>query len=78
MFDSIKGYYSKEPKTIHIVGYSIALALVGIGVLETAHSIPYIVKGESHIVGSLLGPVVIACGGVAMFGYYKEMEKQQD
>jgi|TARA_R110001583_G_scaffold90160_3_gene231978 hypothetical protein len=76
MFDSIKGYYSKEPKTIHLVGYSIALALAGIGVLETAHSLPYILKGESHFIGTILGPLVIACGSIAMFGYYKEMEKQ--
>jgi len=76
MFDSIKGYYSKEPKTIHLVGYSIALALVGIGVLETAHSLPYILKGESHFIGTILGPLVIACGSIAMVGYYKEMEKQ--
>ena len=70
---SIKEYYDTEKKPIHIIGYSIALALVGIGVLETAHSIPYIVKGESHLVGMLLGPVVITCGSIAMFGYYKEM-----
>ena len=76
MFASIKEYYSKEPKAVHIVGYSIALALVGIGVAETAHSLPYILKGESHFIGTILGPLVIACGGVAMFGYYREMEKQ--
>ena len=72
MFDNIMGYYSKEPKTIHEVGYSIALALVGIGVLETAHSIPYIVKGESNLTGMTLGPIVIACGGVAASAYLKE------
>lgn len=72
MFDNIMGYYSKEPKTIHKVGYSIALALVGIGVLETAHSIPYIVKGESNLTGMTLGPIVVACGGVAASAYLKE------
>ena len=42
-----KKYYATEKKMIHKVGYTIALALMAIGVLETAHSIPYIVKGES-------------------------------
>ena len=72
----ISKYYTNEKKPIHLLGYSIALALVGIGVLETAHSIPWIIKGESHLIGIILGPVVIACGGIAMLGYYKEMEKQ--
>jgi hypothetical protein len=45
---------------------------MGIGVLETLHSIPYIVKGESNIVGMTIGPVVIACGGVAATMYLKE------
>ena len=48
---SIKEYYDTEKKPIHLIGYSIALALVGM----------------------LLGPVVITCGSIAMFGYYKEM-----
>tara|TARA_B100002019_G_scaffold59117_1_gene50709 strand:+ start:557 stop:802 length:246 start_codon:yes stop_codon:yes gene_type:complete len=67
-----KKYYATEKKMIHKVGYTIALALMGIGVLETAHSIPYIVKGESNIVGMTIGPIVIACGGVAATMYLKE------
>jgi len=65
-------FYKTEKKPIHIVGYTIALALMGIGVLETVHSIPYIVKGESNLTGMLLGPVVITCGGVAATMYLKE------
>ncbi len=67
-----KKYYATEKKMIHKVGYTIALALMAIGVLETAHSIPYIVKGESNIVGMTIGPIVIACGGVAATMYLKE------
>ncbi len=67
-----KKYYATEKKMIHKVGYTIALALMGIGVLETAHSIPYIVKGESNLTGMTLGPIVIACGGVAATMYLKE------
>mgnify|MGYP001246124219 CR=1 FL=1 len=67
-----KKYYATEKKMIHKVGYTIALALMGIGVLETAHSIPYIVKGQSNIVGITIGPIVIACGGVAATMYLKE------
>jgi hypothetical protein len=67
-----KQYYATEKKMLHKVGYTIALAMMGIGVLETLHSIPYIVKGQSNIVGMALGPVVVACGGVAAFAYLKE------
>ena len=76
MFGSLtavpKKYYATEKKMIHKVGYTLALGLMGIGVLETLHSIPYIVKGESNIVGMTLGPIVVACGGVAAFAYLKE------
>jgi len=76
MLDSLisvpKKYYATEKKMIHKIGYTIALAMMGIGVLETAHSIPYIVKGESNIVGMTIGPIVIACGGVAATMYLKE------
>jgi hypothetical protein len=65
-------FYKTEKKPIHLVGYTLALALMGIGFFETAHSIPYIVKGESNPTGMLLGPVVIACGGVAATMYLKE------
>jgi hypothetical protein len=65
-------FYKTEKKPIHIIGYTLALALMGVGVLETAHSIPYIIKGESNIVGITLGPIVVACGGVAAFAYLKE------
>lgn len=65
-------FYRTEKKPIHIIGYTIALGLMSIGVLETLHSIPYIVKGESNIVGMTIGPVVIACGGVAATMYLKE------
>ena len=44
-----KQYYATEKKMIHKVGYTIALAMMGIGVLETLHSIPYIVKGQSNL-----------------------------
>tara|TARA_R110000823_G_scaffold206830_1_gene337540 strand:- start:546 stop:779 length:234 start_codon:yes stop_codon:yes gene_type:complete len=65
-------FFSKEKKFIHRAGYTLSLALMGIGVLETAHSIPYIIKGESSPIGMALGPVVIACGGVAAYAYLRE------
>ncbi len=67
-----KKYYATEKKMIHRVGYTLALGLMAVGVLETAHSIPYIVKGESNLTGMTLGPIVVACGGVAAFAYLKE------
>jgi len=65
-------FYKTEKKPIHLVGYTLALALMGVGLLETAHSIPYIVKGESNLTGMLLGPVVIVAGGVSAYAYLKE------
>jgi hypothetical protein len=67
-----KEFYAKEKKPLHIIGYTLSLSLLLIGALETLHSIPYIVKGESNLVGMTLGPVVIACGGVAATMYLKE------
>ena len=67
-----KLFYAKEKKPLHIIGYTLSLSLLLIGALETLHSIPYIVKGESNLVGMTLGPVVISCGGVAATMYLKE------
>ena len=65
-------FYKTEKKPIHLIGYTVALALMGVGVLETIHSIPYIVKGQSNLTGMLLGPVVIVAGGVSAYAYLKE------
>jgi len=65
-------FYKTEKKPIHLVGYTLALALMGVGLLETAHSIPYIVKGQSNLTGMLLGPVVVVAGGVSAYAYLKE------
>ncbi len=67
-----KIFYETETKPIHKVGYTLALAMMGIGVLETAHSIPYIVKGESDITGMTLGPIGIVAGGIVAYSYLKE------
>ena len=42
-----KEFYAKEKKPIHIIGYTVALGMMGVGFAETVHSLPYIVKGES-------------------------------
>lgn len=67
-----KLFYEKETKQIHKVGYTIALALIGIGALETAHSIPYIVKGQSDFTGMTLGPIGMVAGGIVAWSYLKE------
>ena len=64
--------FEKETKPIHKVGYTLALAMMGIGVLETAHSISYIIKGQSDITGMTLGPIGIVAGGVVAYSYLKE------
>ena len=45
---------------------------MGIGLLETLHSIPYIVKGQSNIVGIALGPSGMVLGGILAGLYLKE------
>ncbi len=67
-----KEYYSKEDKLIHKAGYTLALGVMGIGLLETLHSIPYIVKGQSNIVGIALGPSGMVLGGILAGLYLKE------
>jgi len=67
-----KMYYAKEKKPIHIAGYTLALGMMLVGGLETLHSIPYIVKGESNWVGMILGPSGIVLGGVMAGLYLKE------
>ncbi len=67
-----KEFYAKEKKPIHIIGYTVALGMMGIGVAETVHSLPYIVKGESTTTSILLGPIGIVAGGVVAFAYLKQ------
>lgn len=67
-----KEFYAKEKKPIHIIGYTVALGMMGIGAAETVHSLPYIVKGESNLIGIVLGPIGIVAGGVVAFAYLKQ------
>jgi hypothetical protein len=67
-----KLFYEQEQKPIHKIGYTLALAIIGVGLLETAHSIPYIIKGESDLTGITLGPIAIVGGGVIAYSYLKE------
>jgi hypothetical protein len=67
-----KKYYATETKPIHKLGYTVALAMMLVGVAETIHSIPYIVRGESNLTGATLGPIVVLAGGVSAYSYLKE------
>jgi len=67
-----KKYYETEKKPLHLLGYTFALGLSIIGLIETVHSIPYIVKGESDMTGMLLGPVAVGAGLVSATMYLKE------
>tara|TARA_R110002096_G_scaffold42429_1_gene114457 strand:- start:1029 stop:1262 length:234 start_codon:yes stop_codon:yes gene_type:complete len=69
-----KEYYAKEDKLIHKAGYTMSLLLMGVGLLESAHSLPYIIKGESKFSSMILGPVVIISGGIAAYSYLKDAE----
>ena len=67
-----KIYYATETKLLHKVGYTLALALMAVGVAETAHSIPYIVRGESNLLGITLGPSIVVLSGLIAGGYLME------
>jgi len=67
-----KLFYEKENEPLNRVGYAIALCMMGIGALETAQSIPSIIKRESDITGMTLGPIGIVAGGVVAYSYLKE------
>ncbi len=72
VFDLPKQYYQTEKKPVHLVGYTFALGLATIGILETLHSIPYIVKGESNLNNTLLGPVAVGAGMISASMYLKQ------
>ncbi len=67
-----KLFFEQESKLIHKVGYSVALAMMTIGLAETVHSLPYIIKKESYPVGMALGPVGIAAGSIVAYLYLRE------
>jgi len=57
---------------IHKVGYTVALGMMVMGVLETAHSLPYTLRGESDLTGKLLGPMGVVAGGYMAYLYLDE------
>ena len=72
MYNYPKLYYETEKKPLHLVGYTLALGLLTVGVLETVHSIPYILKGESSPIGMTLGPATVILSGLIAGGYLME------
>lgn len=67
-----KQYYATETKPIHLVGYTLALGMMVVGLAETVHSIPYMIRGESNTVGKILGPAGVVVGGLMATLYLKE------
>tara|TARA_R110000851_G_scaffold95322_2_gene207115 strand:+ start:772 stop:1017 length:246 start_codon:yes stop_codon:yes gene_type:complete len=65
-------YYNTEKKSIHKVGYTMALGMMGIGLIETIHSLPYTLKGESNLTGMVLGPLGLISGGYMAYLYLNE------
>jgi len=45
---------------------------MAVGVAETVHSIPYIVRGESNLIGMTLGPSIVVLSGLIAGGYLME------
>jgi len=67
-----KRYYATETKPLHLIGYTLALGLMVTGALETLHSIPYVIRGESTPIGMTLGPATILLSGFIAGGYLME------
>lgn len=69
-----KFYEAEKGKPLHVVGYTVALGMMGIGVAETAHGIYYGLhpsKRRGSLMGYALGPILLASGGVAAYSYLK-------
>lgn len=43
-----------------------------VGLAETVHSVPYMIRGESTTVGKILGPAGVITGAVMATLYLKE------
>jgi hypothetical protein len=65
-------YYKTEDKPIHKIGYTLALGMMGVGIIETIHSIPYTLRGESDLTGKILGPLGVISGGYMAYLYLNE------
>ncbi len=69
-FELPKKYYETEKKPIHLIGYTLALGMMGIGLVETVHGAYYRIKGEG---GNLrLGLITVVAGGLVANEYLKE------
>lgn len=66
-----KFYKAEKGKPLHVIGYTIALGLMGVGAAETAHGVWYGMKGQGSTMGYALGPILIGAGGVAAWSYLK-------
>jgi tRNA A37 threonylcarbamoyltransferase TsaD len=65
-----KRYYETERKPVHLVGYTLSLGMMAIGLVETLHGLSYTLRGEK---GNLrLGIITLIAGGVAANEYLKE------
>jgi hypothetical protein len=65
-----KKYYAKEKNPLHLAGYTVAIGMMGVGVLETIEGIYYFVRqGSSNMI---LGPLGVVAGGYMAYLYLRE------
>ena len=65
-----KKYYEREKNPLHLAGYTVAIGMMGVGVLETIEGIYYFVKkGSSNMI---LGPLGVVAGGYMAYLYLRE------
>ena len=63
-------FYAKDKKPLHQIGYSVFLAMMAVGVLETLHGVYYQVKqGDGNLI---LGPALFVAGGGTAYLWLKE------
>ena len=67
-----KRYYATETKPIHLIGYTVALGMMVVGLAETVHSVPYMIRGDSTTVGKILGPAGVITGAIMATLYLRE------
>tara|TARA_R110002020_G_scaffold161643_4_gene346934 strand:- start:1199 stop:1438 length:240 start_codon:yes stop_codon:yes gene_type:complete len=63
-------YYAEEKNPLHLAGYTLALGMMVVGLLETIEGGYYYLKdGESNM---LLGPLGVIAGGYMAYSYLGE------
>ena len=65
-------YYNEEKNPLHLVGYTLALGMMAVGLLETLENgYNYLTDGKGNM---LLGPLGFIAGGYMAYSYLGEAD----